>query len=158
MAFRPRRSESIDRGQLFAPDVMTPQQYFESTQKTDYSGEKRLMLAVLEDAISTYQRYALEHTRMGKRLFLQVRDWIQSRDKTWLYSFENICMALDLNPDFLRRGLEEWWESRQDSAIRHAAGEEISLAPLPALRRSVIGRPHNVRLVRQRTPLKKKRS
>jgi hypothetical protein len=31
-----------------------------------------------------------------------------SGDKRWLFSFENICQIVDMNPDYLRQGLNRW--------------------------------------------------
>src|SRR5262249_53981105 len=60
--------ESIVR--LFEPDLITPDQHRDRVQseRTDQP-EIRLMLAVMEDAVATYQRYAIEPTRRNQKLF-----------------------------------------------------------------------------------------
>jgi hypothetical protein len=48
------------------------------------------MVAVLEDAIKCFQKYALEHDHWEKRLLREVGDWILKKNSEWLYSFDNI--------------------------------------------------------------------
>ena len=70
------------------------------------------MLAVMEDAVATYQRYAAELNGRNQRLFEEAEDWINSTDTSWPYSFENICSALRVEPETLRNGLRTWREKR----------------------------------------------
>lgn len=98
---------------LFEPDLITPDQYRDRVraEHTDQP-EIRLMLAVIEDAVATYQRYAIEPTRRNQRLFEDAEQWINSTDTSWPYSFENVCSALRFEPEILRRGLRTWREER----------------------------------------------
>ena len=66
------------------------------------------MLAVLEDAIDCYQKYALADDPRGKQFFAEARDWIMSPEKRWLFSFESICLVVDMNPNYIRKGLKRW--------------------------------------------------
>jgi hypothetical protein len=68
------------------------------------------MLAVLEDAIDCYQKYAHARDPRGRQIFDESREWVQSADRAWLFSFENICDTLEINADYVRRGLREWRE------------------------------------------------
>jgi len=98
---------------LFEPDLITPDQHRDRVraEKTDQP-EIRLMLAVMEDAVATYQRYAVEPTRRNQKLFEDAEQWINSTDTSWPYSFENVCTALRFEPETLRRGLQTWREER----------------------------------------------
>jgi len=60
------------------------------------------MRAILVDAIRCL---AGEVTPQAERARLagQARRWVASRDERWLFSFENVCAALDLRADRLRR-------------------------------------------------------
>jgi transposase-like protein len=69
--------------------------------------EKRLMLAVLEDAVAVYLREAHRPGR-GSPDFVAACAWLQSRDGTWPFSFVAICRALGLEPSAIRRGLRAW--------------------------------------------------
>lgn len=75
--------------------------------------EKRLMLAVLEDAVGIYQKCAVAAATAGRRDFLEAQSWIESDDVRWPFSFRNICEALGLEPDALRRGLWAWRERQR---------------------------------------------
>ena len=70
--------------------------------------EKRLMLAVLEDAVTSYQRYALAESAAGRAEFDEAWAWMGLDDHRWPYSFLNVCRALDLDPSCIRRGLSRW--------------------------------------------------
>lgn len=99
---------------LFEPDLITPDQHRDRVQmeRTDQP-EIRLMLAVMEDAVATYQRYATEPGRRNRRLFEEAESWINSTDTSWPYSFENICAALRFEPETLRKGLHSWRAERE---------------------------------------------
>lgn len=71
-------------------------------------GERSLMLAVLRDAVECYQKYALARDPRGRFEFEEARRWIDSPDRDWPYSFENICDVLDIDPLYLREGLERY--------------------------------------------------
>src|SRR5580765_1089559 len=68
-------------------------------------GEKRLMLALLENAIEDFQKYALANDKARKELFQEAEDWFFATDNDSLFSFENICEYLQLNSTCLRQGL-----------------------------------------------------
>jgi hypothetical protein len=96
-------------GGLFEPDVLLPGQFFSFFRKeAGFDRERRLMLAVLEDAIDCFQKYAHTSDLRGRQLFLESYEWIMSPDKRWLFSFENICQIVDMNPDYIRQGLSRW--------------------------------------------------
>src|SRR4030095_3856935 len=63
-----------------------------------------LMLAVLEDAIDCYQKYAHARDPRGAQIFQESREWVDSNDRTWLFSFENICDTLEINADYVSGG------------------------------------------------------
>jgi hypothetical protein len=94
---------------LFQPDTLLPSQYFDRVRRRgQYDGERRLMIAILEDAVDTYRKQAGAHDPRGQQAFLEAEEWFDDVDRTWLYSFENICDVLDLDADYLRRGLRAW--------------------------------------------------
>jgi len=75
--------------------------------------EQNLMLAVLEDAVSSFQKYFDARDKIGTSLFRESEDWILLQEKSnWLFSFDNICEALDLHPGDIREGLLHWRDQR----------------------------------------------
>jgi hypothetical protein len=105
---------------LFVPDTLLPIQYFEAMRRKHLlEGEKRLVLSVLEDAIECFMKCIDSSTKKGQRLFRDAEEWITLEDKKWVFSFDNVCEMLDINPEYLRRGLREW-KVRQLDAIKRA--------------------------------------
>jgi hypothetical protein len=93
-----------------APDeVMTPEQFFTPADRTAiaWPGERRLLLAVLEDAVASFLCYRHSQTKRGKRLFREDESWFTSLDQSSVFSFESICAHLNLDPDYIRRGLRQ---------------------------------------------------
>ena len=76
-------------------------------KKTIHEGEKELMMAVLQDAVECFQTYVLSGRPREKRLFQEAEDWILEKNSDWFFSFENICAALEFDPNYLRHGLAQ---------------------------------------------------
>ena len=70
------------------------------------------MHAILEEAIKTYRMHVSATRGRDYRHFLDVQLWIMARNDDWLFSFENICEVLGLDPDFVRSGLTRWKEQQ----------------------------------------------
>ena len=93
---------------LFTPDTLLPSQFFDRVRRrTEFDGERRLMIAVLEDAVDVYRKQVTARDARGRQLFLEAEQWLEDREANDLFSFENICDILDLNAGYLRRGLHE---------------------------------------------------
>lgn len=103
----------------FQPESMLPLQYYEMLHRRhELEGEKLLMFAVLEDAVEGYRKYLHATTRKGQRRFREAEEWIDREDKQWLFSFDNVCEALDINPEYMRRGLHQWKQAHLEPAAR----------------------------------------
>ena len=70
--------------------------------------EKRLMLAVLEEAVAAYQKFLCATTPFARREFGDAERWIEIDDDRWPFSFANICQALGLDATAIRSGLRAW--------------------------------------------------
>jgi hypothetical protein len=91
------------------PESVLPSQYFaQAAVDASLQPEKRLMLAVLEDAVGTFQKFVNARDRSAQKLFAEVEDWFASADLDWPYSFVNISHALGLDAAYLRGGLTRW--------------------------------------------------
>ncbi len=94
---------------MLEADIIVPSQFFDRIRAERSSQpEKRLMLAVMEDAITTFQKSVHGATRRQRRLLKETEEWIGSTDTSWPFSFENICIALDIESDYMRSGLHRW--------------------------------------------------
>jgi len=100
-------------GALFQPDSLLSAHYFGTLRrKTLLEPEKRLMLAILEDAIHCFQDNLLTQNVRSRRLFEEAEEWIVEADGDWIFSFENICEALGFSPAYLREGLLRWMKNK----------------------------------------------
>ena len=120
------------------PETILPTQ-FASNGSIDASlqAEKRLMLAVLEEAVGTYQKYVGSRDRNGIRLFEEAEDWFVSDEIEWPFSFMNICHTLGLEVDYFRSGLAKW-RRNQEATVR--AGGRVVRFPF----RRVNGTRHSI--------------
>lgn len=108
-AARRRRGEGAPTKESttpFGPDVILPEQFYDQSGGIEQvSGERALMLAVLEDGIRCFQEH-LRNPKVRPRLLArQAEKWIRSDDWEWPFSFNNVCESLSLNPDSLRAEL-----------------------------------------------------
>lgn len=63
-------------------------------------GERRLMLAVLEDAIRTL--LLAKRTAVPRKRLLRELAWLQSTSQAEPFAFESICDVLGIDPGYLR--------------------------------------------------------
>ena len=103
-------SREVQNGvSLFQPDVLAPLQYFEKWRyRRSEAPEIMLMLAVLDDAVMCYQKFACAKTAHGANLFREAESWFFDGTTQGLYSCENICEVVGLDLDYLRKGLLQW--------------------------------------------------
>src|SRR5579862_1542328 len=89
-------------------DVVLPVQFFDVLrQRSPVQGERRLMIAILEDAITCIQKYVGARTGSERRLFQDARGWMLSNSGD-PFSFEYVCEAVGLDPAYVRNGVERW--------------------------------------------------
>jgi hypothetical protein len=107
-----------DRG-LFEPDVLIADQFITARRRrATLSSEKRLMLAVLENALDYYRKYIVATDRIGRTLFTEAAEWFESTSDADVFSFENISEILDINPGYFRRGVAAWHQRLLDAGSR----------------------------------------
>ena len=83
---------------LSEPDILTSHQYYDQETK-GRQPEKRLMSAVLLDAVECFQKYLLLHAKHSNRLVKEAENWILDNDREWL----------------LRQGLLHWKQNAMRS-------------------------------------------
>jgi hypothetical protein len=87
------------------------------------------MLAVLEEALVSFQRGLNSPRAEQRRQFHEVDRWVASEDTDWPFSFENVCGCLRIDPDYIRMGLR---------SLKHDALSSGASAKSPRLRRERI--------------------
>ncbi len=113
---------------LLQPDTLLPSQYYAALKrKATHEPERRLAIAVLQDAVDCFQKHLRARDRKARQLFVEAEEWITSEDRSWPFSFENICDLLQINAAYLRRGLLSWRERALDERLR---GKVVPLKPL----------------------------
>ena len=105
-----RDLEESSLAQLAIPDVLTPVQYYDGvrTQHPETNAMKRLMLAVLEDALRCLQTYAEGRNLVHRKAFAEAETWILDRKAQGPFAFEAICDVLEIKPNRLRNGIRQW--------------------------------------------------
>lgn len=83
-------------------------------------GERRLMAAVLEDALSLVRR-GRRGSPAQRAAYDDAKRWIEMDDELWPFSFVRLCDALGLDPDGVRRRM------RRPSVAIHVAPAEMAL-------------------------------
>ena len=99
------RNDTI--GALFEPDTLASQRYQSLFQSRQISPEKRLILAILDDAVQSFIETMRPRSPKERREFEEAQMWIMEANSEWIFSFESICNQLGLDPDYLRGGLQK---------------------------------------------------
>ena len=114
---------------LFQPDTLLSAQYFDTLRRqTLLEPEKRLMLAILDDAINCYQDNLFSQRVKNKRLFDEAEEWIVTAGGEWIFSFDHVCESLGFNPEYVRRGLLQWKEKNRQKRSPSGTWDEKKLA------------------------------
>jgi hypothetical protein len=107
--------ENTAIGNLFVPDVLTPEQFYDSRKDdSNIRPVKKLMMAILEDALRCFQNNCDAKGGPRKRLFQEAEQWLCGEGGEGPFSFEMVCETLGIEPSFLRNGLKEWRRQQLD--------------------------------------------
>jgi len=93
----------------FHSDPAAVSAFYEAMKRSSHlEPEKRLLAAVLDDALKCYQKYLGVQKGRGKKVFRETEQWLWEGDRDDVFAFENICVALGLSPGYVRRLLVRW--------------------------------------------------
>jgi hypothetical protein len=70
--------------------------------------ERRLLFAILTDALIRFRRLATSRRPHTRHDLLEAERWLRSDNRSWPCSFLNICDALEIAPEPLRRAVLKW--------------------------------------------------
>jgi len=107
---------------IMQPHVILPSQYFKRSES--FVPERRLMTAILDDAVRCIERYGCPTDARERRIFFAAKRWLMASETHWPYSFERICAVLDLDANAVRARLL----SRQPRARASAPRPRASAA------------------------------
>ena len=94
--------------ELLKPEATMPVQFQEMWHGgRPITPERALVIVVLWQAASDLQKFRFARSRKQQRLYMEAYKWVASEDRSWPYSFVNLCEALKLSPEYLRIGMLE---------------------------------------------------
>lgn len=99
----------------------------EEVRSEDLAPHERLMLAVLEEAILTFQAGLVSSCAQRRRRGHEAAEWLRNRDSDSLFAFENVCSVLGLDASYVRMGIQR--------IRRRALGGQVPV-PRPRIRRA----------------------
>ena len=88
--------------------IMLPEQYLQQAGSRLTEPQRRLMLAVLMSVVNDCQRRgAVPPTAPAadRRAMSEALAYVESTDRKWPFSFENVCEAIGIDSGWLRRNL-----------------------------------------------------
>jgi hypothetical protein len=72
------------------------------------NGVRRLMAAILTDGVESFCKTLGAASKKKQTAAAEASAWIFSDDRSGLFSFLNLCEALDMDPAYVRDGLRRW--------------------------------------------------
>ncbi len=102
---RDAQSSTLPDDILSQADIILPSQYFGAIGSVGLSGERRLMLAVLADAINVLQNWHGGGSAHKRRNFAEAAHWVNARGTSHHFSFDSVCDALEIDSELLRSRL-----------------------------------------------------
>lgn len=112
---------------ILEPDIFLPSQFYGAgglSRKLE--GEKRLMIAILKDAVECLEKYRDARNGTGRSNYLNAVEWVEDTGTEWLYSFTNICELLGFDPSYMRETLLK----RENRYIKQDRQAVLSLAAM----------------------------
>jgi hypothetical protein len=83
-------------------EVLLPSQYFDAIRGGAMCSEQRLILAVLVDAINVLQDRDPMAGARKRHAFAEAAKWVATKGNRYLFSFDSVCDALNIEPETLR--------------------------------------------------------
>ncbi len=104
---------------LLVPEVVLPSQFAGTLRRLapHKTGEYRLLIAVLENAVEFFQKYLRARNPVERRMFEEAEQWIMCDNdeetkrldaQGLAFTFRYVCEALGIEPEYLRCGLMRW--------------------------------------------------
>ena len=91
---------------ILEPDTCLPSQFWGNRGLSrQLEGEKRLMIAIMKDAVECLEKYRNARSSAGRELYQNALEWIEDQGTGWLFSFNNIRGLLGFDPDYMRESL-----------------------------------------------------
>ena len=114
---------------ILEPDIFLPSQFYGSGGLSrTLEGEKRLMIAILKDAVECLEKYRDARNGIGLIQYQNAIEWVEDAGTDWLFSFTNICDLLGFDPHYVREVLLK----RENRYIKPARSRVVSFEAMMA--------------------------
>jgi len=91
---------------ILVPEAALPAQFDDIWHKTRaITPERALALAVLWEAVLDLDKHRFAKRRRQQRLYWEAWEWVTSNDRSWPFSFANLCDLLGLSVEPARAQL-----------------------------------------------------
>lgn len=92
-------------------DILLPDYLLKVKGREARGGTRQLMAAILSDGVEAYVRKVGDIKNCSLETELascEIRDWVEIKDLSYVFSFDNVCDSLGINPDYLRHGIKKY--------------------------------------------------
>ena len=111
---------------IFQPDILIEAQFQSSHRRRFHLDPERvLMLAVLQDAVLCFQEHVVAQCKRKQSLHREAEEWISNSDRSYMFSFENVCETLGFDANYMRDGLLRWKRAARDNGSEKSARQSI---------------------------------
>jgi hypothetical protein len=114
---------------MFEPDILNDAASLRNARRA-LTPERRLLIAILTDAVECYQKNLQAHTAKQRRICREAEKWMLSDDQHWVFSFRNICDALGVDADALRERARAWKEPPSGHPLEVHTGSSVVRLPV----------------------------
>jgi|SRR5215469_11537037 len=121
--------------------IILPSQYFGAVGSVGLSGEQRLMLAVLVDAINVLHSWQGGGNGRKRQNFAEAAQWVNTRGTCHPFSFDSVCDALEIDSGLLRSRLHVL-TIRSANSARRLTSAHLRLKELSRSQRVTATRAH----------------
>jgi hypothetical protein len=105
---------------ILEPDIFLPSQFYGTAGLSrQLYGEKRLMIAILKDAVECLNKHRGTRSTSGRSLYQNALEWVQDKSTDWLFRLTISASSWDSIPNtFGRPYSEKKTSTRNPSAPR----------------------------------------
>lgn len=129
-------AETTPAATWISPVAVLPAQ-FHPTPRLGGEGERRLILALIEEAVHTWQKNAFADSPRGRREFQEADQWLGGKGEPMI-RFEDACAMLGIEAEWLRTRLRRW---RTHRAENPGSGRQRKVYRSRARTIRMVGRP-----------------
>ena len=109
------------------PEQVLPAQFHDTLRRLRaVQPEVGLAIAVLERAALDLRAFRFGKRRREQVIFMDAYEWVAADDRTWPFSFVNLCELLNLDPESVRSHLLGEPTARLTSAESRTEVEEAA--------------------------------